>query len=166
MIPQRGLTLNIPALHTQSRFSVIVSARVVFFFPCSRRVFFLVLCFKQVKTEVSHLKCPEKSPGICLVMGKRLEQKSHRVLNSERKKKNVHKLIEMSQELMDLHNDRPTKNRNTSVLVCRGSAHPTFLHSPHLSFIIPQASVPGKTDANTTHRLTLQSQDQTNTSPG
>lgn len=49
-------------------------------------VFFLVACFKQVRVKSHFVMCPEKSLGVCLVMGKRLEQKSRGVLNSERKK--------------------------------------------------------------------------------
>lgn len=46
------------------------------------------------------------------------------------KKKAVHKLIEMSWELMDLHNDKPTKKGNTSALVCRGSDLPALCALP------------------------------------
>lgn len=71
----------------------------------------------------------------------------------------------MSWELMDLHNDRPTKKGNTSAVVCRGSAHPALCALPISASSLLKASVPGKIDANTTNRLTLQIQDQTNTSP-
>lgn len=121
MIPKEISPLTCPP-YMHNLVSRLLSA-TGFVFPCSRRVFFFVFSFKQVKRRVP-------SPGIYSVMGKKLEQKSYRVSNSERKKKNIHKLIEMSQELIDLHNNRPTKNRNTSPPGCRGSACPVFYILP------------------------------------
>lgn len=130
IIPQRGLTLNVPALHAKSHFSVIVTARWIFP-PLQQECgfFFLVSCFKQVKAEVPPSNRPrEKSWGL-LGDGEEIGKKESWGFEFW-KEKIVHKLIEMSQDFMDLHNDRPTRNRNTSVLVCRGSAHPAFCIFP------------------------------------
>lgn len=91
--------------------------------------FFLVSCFKQVKAEVPPSNGPrEKSWGL-LGDGEEIGKKESWGFEFW-KEKIVHKLIEMSQDFMDLHNDRPTRNRNTSVLICRGSAHPAFCIFP------------------------------------
>lgn len=91
--------------------------------------FFLVSCFKQVKAEVPPSNGPREMSWGLLGDGEEIGKKESWGFEFW-KEKIVHKLIEMSQDFMDLHNDRPTRNRNISVLVCRGSAHPAFCIFP------------------------------------
>lgn len=99
------------------------------FYSPAAGVFFLVSCFKQVKSKVPPSNVPrEKSWGLP-GDGEEIGTKESRDFEF-RKEEIIPKIIDMSQDFMDLHNDRPAKKRNPSVLVCKGSAHPSFCIFP------------------------------------
>lgn len=102
------------------------------FFPYSRRVFFLIFYFKQEKGEKPPLKASKEKSWDLHGDGEEIGTKESQGFEL-RKEKTVHKLIEMSRELMDLPTDRAAKNRNTSAPVCRGSS--CFLHFPLLQLL-------------------------------
>lgn len=131
IIPQRGLTLNVPALHAKFHFSAIVTARWIFP-PLQKECSFQFPALNRRRAKCHLLMCPEKSPflpGVCPGDGKEIGTKESWSFEFW-KEEIICKLFEMSRGFMDLHNDRPAKKINTPVLVCRGSAHPAFCIFP------------------------------------
>lgn len=92
-------------------------------------VFFSVSCFKQVKTKVPPSNVPREKSWSLPSDGKEIGTKESWSFEIW-KEEIICKLVEMPQDFMDLHNDRPAKKINIPVLVCRGSAHPAFCIFP------------------------------------